>query len=95
MRTCIFFRHSRHHGPYTRKLTHVSVCVRVYVGSCQNYGPFFCPYYNRAPIIWGTQKGTLILTRTHVYSYWQLLLLGNAMLMAVLSVTSAADLARH
>ena len=36
------------------------------VGACQNYGPFFGPYYNTAPIIWGTQKGTLILTTTHM-----------------------------
>ena len=36
------------------------------MGGCQNYGPFLGPYYNTAPIIWGTQKGTLILTTTHM-----------------------------
>ena len=27
------------------------------------------PYYNTAPIIWGTQKGTLILTTTHMVNW--------------------------
>ena len=34
------------------------------MGGCQNYGPFLGAYYNTAPIIAGTQKGTLILTTT-------------------------------
>ena len=38
----------------------------LYMGSCQNYGPFLGLYYNTAPIIYGTQKGTLILTTTHM-----------------------------
>ena len=33
---------------------------------CQNQGPFLGPYYNTAPNIQGTQKGTLILTTTHM-----------------------------
>ena len=28
------------------------------MGGYQNYGPFLGPYYNTAPIIYGTQKGT-------------------------------------
>ena len=36
------------------------------MGGCQNYGPFLGPYYNTAPIIEGIQKGTLILTTTHM-----------------------------
>ena len=36
------------------------------MGGCQNYGPFLGSYYNTAPIIQGTQKGTLILTTTHI-----------------------------
>ena len=36
-----------------------------YVGGCQNYGPSLGPYYSTAPSIWGTQKGTFILTTTH------------------------------
>ena len=39
---------------------------RVYMGGCQNYGPSSVPYYNTAPNIWGTQKGTIILTTTHM-----------------------------
>ena len=29
------------------------------MGGCQNYGPFLDPYYNTAPNIEGTQKGTI------------------------------------
>ena len=36
------------------------------MGGCQNYGPFLDPHYNRAPNISGTQKGTIILTTTHI-----------------------------
>ena len=35
------------------------------MGGCQNYGPFLGPWYNTAPRVWGTQKGTIILTTTH------------------------------
>ena len=37
-----------------------------HMGGCQNYGPFLDPYYNTAPNIQGTQKGTIILTTTHI-----------------------------
>ena len=40
-----------------------------YMGGCRNYAPFFCPYYNAVPIIWGTQKGTLMWTTTHMLVY--------------------------
>ena len=33
---------------------------------CQNYGPFWDPYKDTAPNIWGTQKGMIILTTTHI-----------------------------
>ena len=36
------------------------------MADCQNYGPFLGPYYNRCRIIIGTQKGTIILTTTHI-----------------------------
>ena len=36
------------------------------MGDCQNYGPFLDPYYNTAPNIQGTQKGTISLTTTHI-----------------------------
>ena len=42
-----------------------SYCWR-HMGGCQNYGPLSDPYYNTAPNIWGTQKGTIILTTTHI-----------------------------
>ena len=29
------------------------------MGGCQNYGPFVGPYYNTAPIIYGTPKRDL------------------------------------
>ena len=37
-----------------------------HVGGCQNYGLFLGPYYNTAPDILGTQKGTMIFTTTYV-----------------------------
>ena len=40
--------------------------IWIYLGGCQNYGPFLGPKSNTAPIIWGTQKGTIILTTTHL-----------------------------
>ena len=40
----------------------------LHVGSCQNYGPFLGTLNNRCRIIIRTQKGTLILTTTHVLS---------------------------
>ena len=46
------------HGWFMVQVPHL---VRSYVGGCQNYGPFLGPYYNTAPNIWGTQKGTIIL----------------------------------
>ena len=36
------------------------------VSGCQNNGAFLGPYYNTAPTFHGTQKGTTILTTTHV-----------------------------
>ena len=37
-----------------------------YMEGCQNYGPFLGTLYIRGRIIIGTQKGTIILTTTHV-----------------------------
>ena len=39
------------------------------MGSCQNYGPFLGTLNNRCRIIIGTQKGTIILTTTHIKLY--------------------------
>ena len=40
--------------------------VIVYLGGCQNYGPFLGTLNNRCRTIIGTPKGTLILTTTHL-----------------------------
>ena len=45
------------------------MCVYVYMGGCQNYGPFLGTLNIRCRILIGTQKGTIILTTTHMYSY--------------------------
>ena len=37
-----------------------------YMNGCQNYGPFLDPDYNTTPNIWGTQRGSIILTTTHI-----------------------------
>ena len=37
-----------------------------YMGGCQNYGPFLGTLNIRRRIIIGTQKGTIILTTTHI-----------------------------
>ena len=39
-----------------------------YLGGCQNYGPFLGTLNIRCRIKIGTQKGTIILTATHLYS---------------------------
>ena len=36
------------------------------MGSCQNYGTFLGTLNNRCRITIGTQKGTIILTTTHM-----------------------------
>ena len=39
------------------------------MGGCQNYGPFWGTLNIRCRIIIGIQKGTVILTTTHIYIY--------------------------
>ena len=41
--------------------------VITYMEGCQNYRPFLGTLYIRGRIIIGTQKGTIILTTTHMY----------------------------
>ena len=41
----------------------------LYMGGCQNYCPFLGTLNIRGHIIIGTQKGTIILTTTHIYIY--------------------------
>ena len=38
------------------------------MGGCQNYGPVLGTLNNRCRTVLGTQKGTIILTTTHVRS---------------------------
>ena len=57
----LFFPHPCCEVSYSR-----AACLASHMGGCQNYGPFFGPYYNTAPNISGIQKGTLILTTTHM-----------------------------
>ena len=60
-----------------------------HMGGCQNYGPKLDPYYNTAPNIWGTQKGTIILTTTHMFNckgfVWQSVSLRRCPILYVLS----------
>ena len=39
------------------------------MGGCQDYGPFLGTLNIRCRIIIGTQKGTIILTTTHIGNY--------------------------
>ena len=39
------------------------------MGGCQNYGPFLGTLNIRCRTIMGTQKGTIILTTTHIYIF--------------------------
>ena len=39
----------------------------LHMGSCQNYGPFLGTLNIWCRIIIGTQKGTIILTTTHIF----------------------------
>ena len=41
----------------------------MYMGSCQNYGPFLGTLNLRCRIILRTQKGTIILATTHMVGY--------------------------
>ena len=54
--------------PYTKKPKNPDVTGHLSkdVGSCQNYGPFLGALNIRCRIILRTQKGTIILTTTHV-----------------------------
>ena len=49
--------------------TYMHIYLYIYMGGCQNYGPFWGTLNNRSRIIIGTQKGTIILTTTHMYRY--------------------------
>ena len=42
-----------------------------YLGGCQNYGPFLVTLNTRCSIVIGTQKGTIILSTTHIVDYYR------------------------
>ena len=50
------------HPPQTQSV-HVGMW---YMGGCQNYGPFWGLLIVRHLVFWGTQRGTIILTTTHI-----------------------------
>ena len=41
----------------------------IYMGSCQNYGPFLGTLNNRCRIILRTPNGTIISTTTHTHTH--------------------------
>ena len=43
--------------------------IRMYMGGCQNYGPFLGTLNIRCRIMIGIQKGTIILITTHIRMY--------------------------
>ena len=42
--------------------------MSIYMGGCQNSDPFWGTLNSRCRIIIGIQKGTIILTTTHIYA---------------------------
>ena len=41
--------------------------LKNHMGGCRNYGPFLGTLNSRCRTIIGTQKGTIILTTTHIH----------------------------
>ena len=58
-RVPVRIREEFYKGPNPRDL-------RTHMDGCQNYGPFLGTLNNRCRIILGTQKGTIMLTTTHI-----------------------------
>ena len=55
--------------PLAHSIQHMHVCTvhtHAHMGGCQNYDPFWGTINIRCRIIIGTQKGTIILTTTHI-----------------------------
>ena len=50
----------------TKEYIMIAVEVTLYMVDCQNYGPFLGTLNNRCRTIFGTQKGTIVLTTTHM-----------------------------
>ena len=47
----------------------IHIYIYIYMGGCQNYGPFLGTLNIRCRPILGTQKGTIVLTTTPIYIY--------------------------
>ena len=56
---------------------YIYIYIYIYMGGCQNYGPVLGTHNIRGRIILGTQKGTIILTTTHIYIYIYMCIVGN------------------
>ena len=63
-------RPEKHHTDYclgeATRSSMLFLRVSTYMGGCQNYGPFLGTLNIRCRIIIGIQKGTIILTSTHI-----------------------------
>ena len=51
---------------HTLQQSIIGVILGLYMGGCQNYGPFLGTLNIRGRIIIGTQKGPIILTSPHM-----------------------------
>ena len=50
-----------------RDAIYIYIYIYMYMGGCQNYGPFLGALNIRCRIIIGIQKGSIILTTTHIH----------------------------
>ena len=51
------------------RVIYIFIYISIYMGGCQNHGPFLGTLNIRCRIIIGTQKRTIILTTTHIHLY--------------------------
>ena len=66
----IYIYHILHFVYHIRYITfHMLYSTYYYMGVCHNYGPRLCPLNTRYLILLRTQKGTMILTTTHIYPW--------------------------
>ena len=57
------------HGPIPTYWGGLGMCIYIYMGGFQNYGPFLGTLNIRGRSITGIQKWTIILTTTHITHY--------------------------
>ena len=63
-------RKSRNDREYHPVIGDPIIYIYIYMGGCQNYGPFLGTLNIRGRIIMGTPKRTIILTTTHMIPAW-------------------------